>query len=239
MSPHKFSRQVTATPPASLFEGLPEASRQRIATASKSSTLSVGQRLWATRTAAKDFTVVVSGYVKLTRLDPQGRETTLNIVSPGHFISPLESYRGHPYRCSAAAIGETQILSINREVLLDTIRNHPGVALSFMDLVLKGEETLWERIHELSSLRVAGRVTRLLLRLAETIGRSTASGAVLVPVRLTRGELAGLCSTTPETVCRQLARAPLSTLVSTHSEGFTLHDLEALRDIADGIMGFD
>jgi CRP/FNR family transcriptional regulator len=199
----------------------------------------MGQHIWVSGAATTEFTLVVSGYVKLTQLDPQGRDTIVTIVSPGHFISPAEVYKGEPYRYSAVAIGKTRVLSINREVLLRAIRSHPDIALSFMDLVLKSEESLWERIYELSALRVAGRVTRLLVRFAETHGKPAANGAFRVPVRLTRGELASMCSTTPETVSRQLTRAPLSTLVSTHNTGFTLHDLEALRDIADCITGFD
>jgi CRP-like cAMP-binding protein len=239
MSPPEASNRTAAMTSFAFLQRLSVDHRQRLLEATTTRTYASGEHLWTQDAMANRFHAVVSGHVKLTRMDPQGRETTITIESPGHFLCPMQAYAHTRYQCSATAVGATQVLSFDRKVLLCNLREHSEVALSFVDSMLKSDEALRERINELSALRVVERVARLFVRLAETIGVHTSEGTVLVPVRLSRRELASLCATTPETICRQLRRAPISSLVSTHKGGFTLHALDALRDVADGGTGLE
>ena len=66
------------------------------------------------------------------------------------------------------------------------------------------------------------------MELGERFGDELEDGSTLIPLRLTRAELAALVGTTVETTIRTLSRWTREGLVSTGDSGLTLHDAVAL-----------
>ena len=72
------------------------------------------------------------------------------------------------------------------------------------------------------------RLATTLMELGERFGDELEDGSTLIPLRLTRAELAALVGTTVETTIRTLSRWTREGLVSTGDSGLTLHDAVAL-----------
>ena len=79
---------------------------------------------------------------------------------------------------------------------------------------------------------VETRGARLFLTLAERMGVSTDAGT-MIPLPLSRQELADLLGTTLETTIRLMSRWQKEGLVTTEREGFVVPDLSALRRIGE------
>ena len=72
------------------------------------------------------------------------------------------------------------------------------------------------------------RAARLFLTLAERMGRKTPEGTV-IPLALSRQELADLLGTTLETAIRLMSRWQKEGVVITNAEGFVIPDVNALQ----------
>jgi CRP-like cAMP-binding protein len=75
---------------------------------------------------------------------------------------------------------------------------------------------------------VETRVAQALLDLVETAGKADGPGAV-IPLPLSRQEIADLAGTTVETAIRIMSRWGKEGLVLTESDGFVIPDVERLR----------
>jgi CRP/FNR family transcriptional regulator len=87
------------------------------------------------------------------------------------------------------------------------------------------------RIEHMATFGVRQRVVRLLIRLAEWIGRAE-GGHLVVPVALSRQEIADLCGTTLETAIRVMSLLRQRGLVLPGRRGFVLVNRLALEDFA-------
>jgi CRP/FNR family transcriptional regulator len=83
---------------------------------------------------------------------------------------------------------------------------------------------------------VEKRIARLLLTLSERMGRREGE-TLVIPLALTRQEIADMTSTTTETAIRVMSRWAKDNVVATRPDGFTLLDLAALRRAADEPTG--
>ena len=72
------------------------------------------------------------------------------------------------------------------------------------------------------------RLATTLMELGERFGDEMEDGSTLIPLRLTRAELAALVGTTVETTIRTLSRWSREGLVSTGDCGLTVHDAVGL-----------
>src|SRR5437879_10896625 len=72
------------------------------------------------------------------------------------------------------------------------------------------------------------RLATTLMELGERFGDEMEDGTTLIPLRLTRAELAALVGTTVETTIRTLSRWSREGLVSTVDGGLAVHDPTAL-----------
>jgi len=87
-----------------------------------------------------------------------------------------------------------------------------------------------ERYREISTEKVAGRLSHQLVRLMNQVGRKV-DGAM--EICLSREELAQLTGTTLFTVSRLLSDWDQRGIVSTRREAVSVHDVEALRELGE------
>ena len=90
---------------------------------------------------------------------------------------------------------------------------------------------LTNRLTELSGGRVEARIARLFLKLGENMGRAGRDGMV-IPMPLSRQELADLTGTTIETCIRIMSRWGKEEIVRTEKDGFVILDRATLEELA-------
>jgi CRP/FNR family transcriptional regulator len=90
---------------------------------------------------------------------------------------------------------------------------------------------LTNRLAELSGGRIEPRLARLFLKLADQMGRNE-RGGTLIPLALSRQELADMTGTTIETAIRIMSRWGKQDIVRTDKDGFVILDKRTLEAIA-------
>jgi CRP/FNR family transcriptional regulator, nitrogen oxide reductase regulator len=90
---------------------------------------------------------------------------------------------------------------------------------------------LTNRLAELSGGRVEARLARFFLKLADDLGQRSPAG-IVIPLALSRQELADMMGTTIETSIRIMSRWGKQEIVRTEKDGFILVDRAALEAMA-------
>ena len=231
MKPEAGEAARTAVDGITLFRRLGDGVRARIAELGKLRQSERGAQLFNEGDPARAFFFVVSGRVKVFRLAPSGREVILEIFGPGDPVGAVASFEGFPFPAAASAAEASVILEVPRDPLLKMLEGDPLILRGLLSGFSLRLLEMSRRIVELSSGRVEVRLAQLFLRLAAECGRQE-SGAIFVPQRLTRQEIADLCGTTMETVIRVISRWGKDGILSTEAEGFRIGEPEALERIA-------
>ncbi|MDY7096123.1 MAG: Crp/Fnr family transcriptional regulator [Acidobacteriota bacterium] len=177
--------------------------------------------------------IVLHGRLKMTRSLENGREVLLALFNPGDLVGVAAGLGGQVSDASVTAMESSLCLELPREPLLEALAGEPGLLADLLPVLTRRVAECGNCVVEGTFFRVEPRIARLLLKLAESVGRQEdgEDNAVFVPVPLSRQDLADMAGTTLETSIRILSRWGKEDLVETRPDGFLIRrprDLEAL-----------
>ncbi len=207
--------------------------RRRLASVSRVRELPRGARIFDEGDPADHFWLIARGRVKVFKTTPAGRDVILEIFGAGDPLGAVAVYEGGPYPASAVAISDVTFLVIPQGAFFALVESHPSFARGLLAGLTERLVHLTRRISELSGARVEARLARLFLKLADESGVPDSRGT-LIPVSLSRRELADLAGTTIETAIRIMSRWGKQRLVLTLEQGFVLVDRASLEGLASG-----
>ena len=179
----------------------------------------------------KNFYLVASGKVKLTRLGLSGREVLLDILQGGEYFGHLAIASQHAYSETAIAQTECCILQITAQNFETVMNRYPEVTMKVLQAVGQRLEESQEIIKQLSIYHVEERIAATLLRVARKLGEQKQTG-MLIQIPFSRQDLAAMTGTTVETVSRVMSRFSTEGLISTGRKWVVLKNLERLEQIA-------
>jgi CRP-like cAMP-binding protein len=216
-----------------LFRGLPPAELRRLARSARARTVRKGECYFRQGEPARYVYLLTSGMVKLVRTAPSGDGVILRVVAPVQHFGDGRIDRGDAVRfASAEALENSRALEWDGSVILDVVLAHPAVAVNVIRWFQRLIDEERSRLEDLISPDVTRRLSRLLLRLGQSIGHKTRRG-VVIDVALSRRDLAELVFTSPYTVSRILAEWRRLDLVDALRTRIVIRDQERLATIAD------
>lgn len=145
-----------------------------------------------------------SGLVKIVALSVDGREVILDIHKPGEIFG-LFCLCGSSRADSAVAMESSEVVAITLANLVERLTESRDALESFILTVCQRLTRAYDTIQELSFESVPARLARVLLRLAEEMGRETEHGIELEHY-ITQEELAQMLSARREVVSTALGR---------------------------------
>jgi CRP/FNR family transcriptional regulator len=218
---------------ATLYRGLSEDDRRRIAEVALVKFWDRGETIFTEGDPSDFLVTVLSGRVKVVKLQPSGKEVILEIFGPGDPLGAVVAYEGRPFPASAIALDRTACLLVRRGPFFGLLEKHPSLVRGLLSAFTRRIVELAQRIPEVAGARVETRFAHLFLKLADRTGRPR-EGAVFIPIVLSRQELADLTGTTIETCIRLMSRWGKEGVIETVKDGFVLRDRSALEDSTRG-----
>ncbi len=194
-------------------------------------TFEKGEALFAEGDPSDFLYTILSGRVKVVKMIAEGREVILEIFGPGDPVGAVVAYEGRPYPGSAIALERTSCLLVRRAPFFALLEEHPSLVRGFLLGLTHRIVELTRRIPEVAGGRVETRFAHLFLKLADRMGRPRQDG-MLVPMALSRQDLADLTGTTIETSIRIMSRWNKDGIVRTDRDGFVVADRPALEKLA-------
>lgn len=190
-----------------------------------------GEVVFAEGDSATDFFTVVEGRIKVIKGTPDGKMVILEILGPGDPVGAVAVYEDLPYPATAVALEPATCLRIQKTDFYGLLESRPSLVRGLLMALTHRLVLLTSRLAERTGGRVETRFARFFLKLADEMGRPQGSG-FLVPMSLSRQELADLLGTTVETSIRIMSRWGKSGIVSTEKDGFLVADVAALEKLS-------
>ncbi|MGM0431645.1 MAG: Crp/Fnr family transcriptional regulator [Spirochaetota bacterium] len=182
-----------------VFSGLDEQQMNAVNSIIREKNFSSGELLFKAGEPNGSLIVVHTGQVKVYRLDSEGREQVLRIISPGEFTGEFALFSDEPVEDYAQAVGDCSVCMIGGEKMRDLMEQTPSIALKITQELSRRLSHSDAALHSIVTGSVEQRIATYLARLSE----KQRSDEVNLPV--TKGTVASMLGTSQETLSRRLA----------------------------------
>ncbi|WP_395767925.1 response regulator [Aquirufa sp.] len=171
---------------------------------------------------------LVKGKVKTYHTNREGKYFITSFVKPGEFFGFVDILENQPYRESAEALEEVQVISIPVREFTQKLNENIHIEIQFRKALtgylLKNESILFSMAYQ--SLRK--RVALALVELVKTYGDSQSSP---ISMRLSREDLASRVGTATESVIRTLSDFKKEGLIDVKGAEMTILKPDALANL--------
>jgi CRP-like cAMP-binding protein len=158
------------------------------------------------------------------------------LFGPGETPGIAEVTRRPRSAWTTEAAAETDPVIVARipiDPYLDALAAHAGAAMGALEETAGHACALLRRLM-LASAPADVRIATEIIDLADRFGDELEGGGVLVPLRLTRAELAGLCGVSPTTAAHTISAWTHAGILSTHDGAIRIDNLARLQYVANG-----
>jgi CRP-like cAMP-binding protein len=214
-----------------LFKRVTPADRERLIPVATIREYNRGDIIFHEGDPSDSFYVVLTGRIKVFKHGPDGHDIILEMFGPGGPLGAVATYESRPYPASAAPVEPSTCLLIPRDAFFELLERHPSLVRGLLSGLSLRLVELTTRLAEMTGGPIETRFARLFLKLADQLGKRDGSGT-LVPLTLTRQELADLVGTTIETAIRVMSRWHKDGVLLTERDGFRLIDRAVLESLA-------
>jgi CRP/FNR family cyclic AMP-dependent transcriptional regulator len=146
---------------------------------------------------------VLYGRVRVSTVSTDGKEVTLNVISPGEIFGEIALLDGKPRSADATAIESTRLLVVERRHFLPFLKQNDDLPLRLLSVLCDRLRRTSIALEELALFDLPGRMARLLIKLGVDYGRA-GPGGVRIDLRLSQRDISTLVASSRESVNKQL-----------------------------------
>ncbi len=212
---------------AHLFRGLPETQIREIEGIAFDMRFKKGETIFSDGDDGNGFYLVATGLVKIFKASLDGKEQILHILGPGEPFGEVPVFTGRHFPANAEAVYESRLLFFPRTAFVDLITANPSLALNMLAVLSMRLRQFTVQIENLSLKEVPGRLAAYLLYLADEQERKDQVG-----LGISKGHLASLLGTIPETLSRIFAKMSGQGLIEVEGRTIRLLDRNGLAALA-------
>ena len=225
-------RKVALVQHSPLFANIPPADCREIVSAARESKFSRRATIFLEGDPIRDVILLTSGSAKVIRNGENGTEVILRLAGPGDVVE-LTVLPDQCRHCSMAqALCASTAMIWGASAFQALAERFPALWRNILKVGMQRLKELEERYREVSTEKVATRLSHQLLRLFNQFGRRV-NGNGAFKINLSREELAQLTGTTMFTVSRLLSEWDERGVLTAGRECVFLHNIHALREFAE------
>ena len=213
---------VEASP---LFNGLPMEQIDHVVRIVVKKQYGRGETIFFEGDEGKGFYMVESGKVKIYKMSLSGKEQILHIFGPGEPFGEVPVFHGQPFPATAEALMKSTLLFFPRDKFVQLVHEMPSIALNMLAVLSMRLRRFASQIENLSLKEVPARLADYLLYLSEEQGNTEA-----VELEISKGQLASLLGTIPETLSRIFAKMSEEGLIAVEGRTIRIKDRDGLAD---------
>ncbi len=230
MKNNKISSHSSPLAGMPLFMNLPEPALTMLDRILVAKEFVRGENIFLEGAASTGFYIILKGRVKVYKLSTEGKEQILHIVSAKELLGAVSAFSGGPYPAHADAMEKTKALFFPRKEFMALIRKEPSVVMNMMASLAMRLQHFTRLIEDLSLKEVPGRLAAYLMYLCKQTGCSDT-----VDIDISKGQLASLLGTIPETLSRILRKMSEKGIIEVRGKKIKLLDRKTLADIVNGV----
>jgi CRP/FNR family transcriptional regulator, nitrogen oxide reductase regulator len=232
---HRFGQNAAVNHAAglalrsALFSGASLPACKEIVSAAQERKFESAQVIFCQGDSVRQVLLLISGCVKLLQVGANGHEVMLRLSGPGELIGVAESHIRNR-NSTARAQQPCTALAWDISTFETIFERHPFLRRNMLNMLLQYLEEMHERFREISTERVAARLSSQILRMMHKVGRQVDGG---IEISISREELAQLTGTTLFTVSRLLSDWDRQGIVAARREAVSVRNLRALANLSE------
>jgi CRP-like cAMP-binding protein len=211
-----------------LFQGVEEHDLKKIREIAVDKFYDKGRTIFSEGDKGIGFYVVADGRVKIYKVSMDGKEQILHIYGPGSPFGEVAVFAGKNFPANAETLLKSHLLFFPRAAFVELISNNPSLSLNMLAMLSMRLRQFTVQVENLSLKEVPGRLASYLIYLAREQGVED-----VVSLPLSKGQLASLLGTIPETLSRILSKMSVSGLIVVDGREIKLLDMPGLADLAE------
>jgi CRP-like cAMP-binding protein len=212
-----------------LFHGLPEKQLAELLRIIVQRTYAQGEVIFSEGDEASGFFVLLTGRLKIFKLSPDGKEQILHFVDPQEPFAEVAMFAGSHYPAHAEALKESRAIFFPRVAFEKLIKKDPALAMNMLAILSQRLKYFSRLVEDLSLKEVPQRLAAYLLYLGDT-----GTNNLPVDLNISKGQLASLLGTIPETLSRILNKMATQGLIEVKGRTMKLLKRNALESLASG-----
>lgn len=212
-----------------LFEKLTEPQLKEITASKKTVFVSKGEIICGEGEVITSFVYLVTGLVKLHKMDRFGRDQIVSIAKPMDFIGLLTLFSDKTFKYSMTAIQDSTICFVDIELMKKFVSMNGAFALEVMKNISAVSDDIIKKTYAINSKNLRGRIALVLSDFSDNVFNSDH-----FDLPISRKEIGELIDMTPENVIRILSefrRDGLINLKGKHVEILNKSMLLKIRDL--------
>ena len=206
-----------------LFGGLPAEQLDAIVKIAVEKQFAKGDTIFFEGDPGNGFYMVGEGKVKIFKMSALGKEQILHIFGPGEPFGEVPVFHGQPFQANAEALAKSSLIFFPREKFIALVHDNPSLALNMLAVLSMRLRRFVAQIEDLSLKEVPARLAGYLLYLLEE-QRAEDS----VELEISKGQLASLLGTIPETLSRIFAKMSDEGVIAVDGKKIHILDRAAL-----------
>ena len=211
-----------------LFNGLPDNQLDAIREIAVEKLFNKDEIIFSEGDEGQGFFVIAEGRVKIYKVSTEGKEQILHIFGPGQPFGEVPVFAGQKFPANAQAIEKIKTLFFQRTAFVHLISDNPSLALNMLAVLSRKLRQFTVQIENLSLKEIPARLASYLIYLADEHGDEE-----IVELTISKGQLASLLGTIPETLSRIFAKLSGQHLIRVDGRTITLLDRDGLEDLAE------
>ncbi|MEW6078963.1 MAG: Crp/Fnr family transcriptional regulator [Thermodesulfobacteriota bacterium] len=213
---------------APLFSGLPADQLDKLARIAQPKDFEKGALIFSDGQKADGFYVVARGRIKVFKLSFEGKEQILHIFGPGEPAGEVPVFAGGVFPASATPLEDSVLLFFPKASFVRLLEENTSLVLNMLAVLSRRLRQFTVQVENLSLKEVPGRLAGYLLFLSQE-----QKNRQRVDLSLSKGQLASLLGTIPETLSRILARMKDAGLIEVEGSAISFLDMEGLELLAE------
>ena len=168
--------------------------------------------------------MVSEGRVKIFKMSLNGKEHILHIFGEGEPFGEVPVFHNQPFPATAEALVKSTVLFFPRDRFVQLVIKTPSIALNMLAVLSMRLRRFASQIESLSLKEVPERLAGYLLYLLEEQGKEDS-----VDLEISKGQLASLLGTIPETLSRIFAKMTEEGLIEVVGRRINIIDRQGLE----------
>ena len=174
--------------------------------------------------------VIVSGKVKIVRMDDDGREVILSILGESDFFGEMAILDGLTRSATVVATSKSELFMIHRKDFLKLLNDYPMVSIALLKELTSRLRKADAQIKSLSLKDAAGRVATVILQLADDVGIFR-KGRVEIDELPLQQDLANMAGTSRETISRMVHKFIKKGFLQLQGNKLIINDYENFKNL--------
>jgi CRP/FNR family transcriptional regulator, cyclic AMP receptor protein len=162
-----------------------------------------GQTIFQRGDNGSSLMAVLRGRVRISSVSGEGKEVTLNVISPGEIFGELALLDGKPRSNDAAATEDTLLLIVERRHFIPFLAKNADLSQRLLAVLCEKLRRTSMALEEIALFDLPVRLARVLQKLAVDYGRP-GPGGTRIDLKLSQRDLSNLVASTRESVNKQL-----------------------------------